>query len=347
MFNFQCYQYNGTILGTCVERFLFGACCGGITLPDPLVVVVDTSPSSNSSTEKSDIDDEPMQKIFLDNLQPIENIEHLQNTPSEVDALSLVSKIVESSSNSTDRPLPNYFHVRPVLSPDNSVVVGEFYADKTQEDEETDTTTLATTNIDTDANNETLAELQSFWTKFFQKQNMFMANDVENVSNVVSKSYVDVSTTAVSESSKEESTEPTLTTRMLSTSGDFTFKPTEGLQWPTRKPPRPSDVPKWTSPLVTSHTTEPSLPTFDFSKSPAEEFEIVGFVNGGASQNSLTTFSDVREETKVPGWLTKMTTTTEKDVVQTTMKMKDESGTRIPVGFVTRRTTTEQPPTVC
>ncbi len=154
MFNFQCYQYNGTILGTCVERFLFGACCGGIVLPTPLAVASSHPPPSSSTTTRSDVeeDGESMQQIYLDNLQhqPIENIEtHSQmpnNDHSSVDPLSLVSRIVESSSNSsTDRPLPNYFHVRPVLSPENSVVLGEFYLDKTQEEDTVEAMTTPAT----------------------------------------------------------------------------------------------------------------------------------------------------------------------------------------------------------
>ena len=39
MFNYECYKRQGTVLGTCIDGFLFGACC---RLPQEDADILDT-----------------------------------------------------------------------------------------------------------------------------------------------------------------------------------------------------------------------------------------------------------------------------------------------------------------
>ena len=47
MFNYECYKQKGTVLGTCIDGFLFGACCRLPTADD------DEKPASSLSTTKT------------------------------------------------------------------------------------------------------------------------------------------------------------------------------------------------------------------------------------------------------------------------------------------------------
>jgi hypothetical protein len=46
MFNYECYKQKGTVLGTCIDGFLFGACC---RLPTPDDIVSSTSAATTTT----------------------------------------------------------------------------------------------------------------------------------------------------------------------------------------------------------------------------------------------------------------------------------------------------------
>jgi len=48
MFNYECYKQKGTVLGTCIDGFLFGACC---RLPTPDDIVASSSLATTTTTE--------------------------------------------------------------------------------------------------------------------------------------------------------------------------------------------------------------------------------------------------------------------------------------------------------
>jgi hypothetical protein len=69
MFNYECYKQKGTVLGTCIDGFLFGACCrlpsaddaSSTTTTTEVVVVVDNFVvSSRPTAAESDGDSPPV-----------------------------------------------------------------------------------------------------------------------------------------------------------------------------------------------------------------------------------------------------------------------------------------------
>ena len=73
MFNYECYKQKGSVLGTCIDGFLFGACC---RLPSPddtttttttteVVVVVDNFVVSSRPTASDSDDNGPPLTNFI------------------------------------------------------------------------------------------------------------------------------------------------------------------------------------------------------------------------------------------------------------------------------------------
>jgi hypothetical protein len=77
MFNYECYKQKGTVLGTCIDGFLFGACC---RLPTPddivsttstatttteVVVVVDNFIVSSSSSRPAESEDHGLTTNYI------------------------------------------------------------------------------------------------------------------------------------------------------------------------------------------------------------------------------------------------------------------------------------------
>ena len=56
MFNYECFKSKGTVLGTCIDGFLFGACCRLPSIKTNLVdnfVVSSSQPEIDTTTQES------------------------------------------------------------------------------------------------------------------------------------------------------------------------------------------------------------------------------------------------------------------------------------------------------
>ena len=80
MFNYECYKRKGTVLGTCIDGFLFGACCRLPKEGEDEELVDITEEDDEVSTKKPDSSDETV-SILSDLLSKsdLESIDEIIN----------------------------------------------------------------------------------------------------------------------------------------------------------------------------------------------------------------------------------------------------------------------------